>query len=90
MVGMSLGVEDVCAILTLTGTKRNISYCNMQINRLSQKKKDSEQKPKHLFWTQVNRCLCLFSRNLGYAIQENVLMLVRALHVVGAMTVFIM
>ena len=54
----------------------------MQIKRLSQKKKDSEQKPKHLFLTPVNRCFCLLSRNLGYAIQKIVLVLVSALRVV--------
>ena len=83
MAGMSLGVEDVCAILTLMGIKRNVRYCNMQIFRLSRKKRNSEQIPKHLFLTQVIRCLCLLSRYLGYAIQKIVLVLVHALREEG-------
>ena len=80
---MSLGVDDVCQTLTLAGKKRNRRYCNMQINRLYRKKKESEQIPKHLFLTPVNRCFCLLSRNLGYAIQKLVSVLVRALCEVG-------
>ena len=83
MVGMSLGWEDVCAILTFTGIKRNSFYCNMQIIRLSRKKKASEEKPKHLFLSQVNRSFCLLSRNLGYAIQQIVSVLLCSLRVVG-------
>ena len=80
---MSLGVDDVCQTLTLAGKKRNRRYCNMQINRLYRKKKESEQIPKHLFLTQVKRCLCLLSRNHGYATQNVVLVLVCVLCVVG-------
>ena len=49
------------AILTFRFINGKRSFCNMQINRLSRKKKDSEQIPKHLFLTQANRCLCLLS-----------------------------
>ena len=80
---MSLTVDDVCQTLTFAGKKEKRRYCNMQIFGLHRKKKDSEQKPKQLFWTQVDRCLCLLSRNLGYAIQKIVLVMVRALLVVG-------
>ena len=45
--------------------------------------KDSERNLNIFFLTQVNRCFCLLSRNLGYAIQKIVLVLVRALRVVG-------
>ena len=54
----------------------------MQIFRLSRKKRNSEQIPKHLFLTQVIQCLCLLSRYHGYAIEKIVLVLIRALRVV--------
>ena len=44
--------------------------------------RENDWRPKHLFLTQVIRCLCLLSRYHGYAIQKIVLVLIRALRVV--------
>ena len=45
--------------------------------------RENDWRPKHLFLTQVIRCLCLLSRYHGHAIQKIVLVLVCELHVVG-------
>ena len=44
--------------------------------------RENDWRPKHLFLTQVIRCLCLLSRYHGHAIQKIVLVLICALCVV--------
>ena len=80
---MPLGEEDVLQTLTLAGKKRKRRYCNMQINRLSRKRKTVNRNLNSFSWPKsIDACVCC-PRNLGYAIQEIVEELVCALCVVG-------